>query len=531
MASHGPSQVRNVLFIMADQLRRDYLSCYGHPTLHTPNIDALAQSGVRFDRAYVQGPVCGPSRMSYYTGRYVSSHGSIWNFVPISLRERGLGDYLRPHGIRTAIAGKTHVEADLSEMARLGIDVLGERGALAAELGFEPFERDDGCWPSGFVSKNNRYAAFLAHEGYRSANPWHDYANSALGPNGETLSGWEMRHAHLPARVKAEHAETPWLTSRAIDFIREQGDAPWCLHLSYIKPHWPYVAPAPYHGMYTARDVVPVQRSEIERTENAHPVMRGFQQFSGAVNFSQEAIREHVIPTYMGLIKQLDDEIGRLMSWLRQVGRLEDTMIVFCSDHGDYLGDHYLAEKELFHDTVARVPLIVYDPRCAADRTRGTVQSQLVEAIDVVPTILDAFGVAGPSHVLEGRSLQPLLHGQAVSGWRDAAFSEMNYAFRDFVRDRTGQPIDRCHGYMVRDERWKCVFFDDLRAQLFDLESDPDEYRDLGASADYAAVRERLRERLFEWLRQRKIHPTVSYQRMAAWTRKEQEAGIQICAW
>lgn len=523
--------VRNVLFIMADQLRRDYLSCYGHPTLHTPHIDALAERGVKFDRAYVQGPVCGPSRMSYYTGRYVTSHGAIWNFVPLSVREQGLGDYLRPHGIRTAIAGKTHMEADTAGMERLGIDPRSERGVLAAELGFEPFDRDDGVWPPGFPNDGNQYAAYLGRHGYRSDNPWHDFANSAAGPNGEVLSGWEMRHAHLPARVEAEHAETPYMTSRAIDFIEAQGEAPWCLHLSYIKPHWPYVAPAPYHNMYAADDVIPVKQHAAEQGEGAHPVMQGFQHFSGAENFSQEAIRGHVIPTYMGLIKQLDDEIGRLMAYLKDAGRLDDTMIVFCSDHGDYLGDHYLAEKELFHDTVARVPLIICDPRREADATRGSVESRLVEAIDVLPTILSAFGVTPQSHVLEGRSLQPLLHGEAVENWREAAFSEMNYAFRDFVRLPLKQPIDRCHGYMVRDERWKCVFFDDLRPQLFDLENDPDEFYDLGGEPEHAAVRERARERLFEWLRHRKIHPTVDYQRMSAWTREDEDMDFQICAW
>ena len=103
-----PKPVRNVLYIMCDQLRRDYLSCYGHAHLHTPNIDRLAAAGVRFSRAYTQGTICGPSRMSAYTGRYVSSHQVAWNAVPLPLEELTIGDYLRPHGIRTALVGKTH---------------------------------------------------------------------------------------------------------------------------------------------------------------------------------------------------------------------------------------------------------------------------------------------------------------------------------------------------------------------------------------------------------------------------------------
>jgi arylsulfatase A-like enzyme len=259
--------------------------------------------------------------------------------------------------------------------------------------------------------------------------------------------------------------------------------------------------------------------------------MRGFQSFIGSRNFANEEVRQHVVPVYMGMVKQIDDHLGRLFGYLEQSGRIHDTMIIFCSDHGDYLGDHYLGEKELFHDTVAKVPLIVYDPRSAADLTRGSAEPRLVEAIDVVPTILDAFGIAPPAHVLEGRSLQPLLQRRPATDWRTAAFSEMNYAFRDFVRHPIGQPIDRCHAYMVRNERWKCVFFDDLRPQLFDLREDPDEFHDLGADPALAPVREELAALLFDWLRHRKIHPTVSYRTMAEWTEKEQKVGIHIGVW
>ena len=133
---------------MCDQLRWDYLSCYGHPKLKTPHIDSLAARGVRFDRAYCQSPVCGSSRMSFYTGRYVNSHGASWNFVPLRIGEMTIGDHLRPRGIRTALVGKTHMRADYPGLARLGVDLDSQEGVFAAECGFEPFERDDGIHPS-----------------------------------------------------------------------------------------------------------------------------------------------------------------------------------------------------------------------------------------------------------------------------------------------------------------------------------------------------------------------------------------------
>ncbi len=231
----------------------------------------------------------------------------------------------------------------------------------------------------------------------------------------------------------------------------------------------------------------------------------------------------------MGLIKQVDDQLGVLFDYLRRSGRDQDTMVIFCSDHGDYLGDHYLGEKELFHDCVAKVPLIVRLPGDGA--RRGAVESRLVEAIDLVPTILDALGAEIPDHILEGRSLLPLLRGEQPADWRRAVFSENNYAFRDFVREPLGRPADGCHTIMVRDHDWKYVHFEGLRPQLFDLRADPDEYDDLGADPAHASVRERYQAMLFDWLRNRRIHPTVSHAAMTGWTRKEDSVGIHIGRW
>jgi arylsulfatase A-like enzyme len=525
------SPIRNVLFVMADQLRWDYLSCTGHPHLYTPHLDALAARGVRFANAFVQGPVCGASRMSTYTGRYVTSHGSAWNFVPLSVGQKTLGDHVRPHGLRCAVVGKTHVEADVEGAERLGLDTTQGAGRLAMEGGFEPWERDDGIWPPGFKVEGNRYCDWLRERGYAGDNPWHDHANSALGENGELLSGWEMRHARRPARVREEHSETAYTTDRAMDFIRALGEQPWVLHLSYIKPHWPYVVPAPYHALYGPEQVLPAQRAIAERTD-PHPVLRGFQSTPPSLSFSRDEVRETVIPTYMGLVKQLDDHLGRLFAFLRETGRDRDTLVVFTSDHGDYLGDHWLGEKELFHDAVVKVPLIVVDPRPAADATRGTVRDELVEAIDLIPTFLDALGLPGAPEWLEGRSLQPLLHRAAPPArWRDAVFSENTYAFRDPVRLPIGHPVDDCWMTMVRTARWKYVHVDGLRPMLFDLAADPHETDDRGADPALAGVREEMAGRLFAWMRGRRRMPTITHEAIEQWNRREVQAGIRIGEW
>ncbi|HET8746331.1 MAG TPA: alkaline phosphatase family protein [Ramlibacter sp.] len=522
--------VRNVLFIMCDQLRADYLSCYGHPRLRTPNIDALAARGVRFTSAYVQGSVCGASRMSTYTGRYVASHGAIWNFVPLSVGQKTLGDHLRPHGVRCALVGKTHVEPDVEGARRLGLDPSHGEGRLAMEGGFEPYARDDGIWPPGFKVSGNAYCDWLRARGYVSDNPWHDFANSGRGPDGEILSGWEMRWAREPAAIEASHSETPYTTDRAIDFMREAGDRPWLLHLSYIKPHWPYVAPAPYHALYGPGDVLPAVRSEEERSAS-HPVMQGFQRDTASRSFSRDEVRATVIPTYMGLVRQVDDELGRLFAFMRDQGLDRDTLLVFTSDHGDYLGDHWLGEKEMFHDPIVRVPLIVVDPREEADATRGSTSDALVECIDLAPTFLDALGLPPAPQWLEGESMVPLLHGQPGAHGKDMVVCENSYAFRDEVRLPLGQPVERCHMTMLRTRRWKFVHFEDLPPQLFDLEQDPQELCDLGRDPAYAAVREEMLARLFDWLRARKRATTIAPSAIESWNARERKAGILIGAW
>lgn len=521
----------NILFIMADQLRADYLGCNGHPTQRTPHIDALAARGVNFTRAYSQAPVCGPSRMSFYTGRYAISHGASYNNVPLRVDERTLGDYLRPEGYRVGLVGKTHMKRDEEGMSRLGLDPDSSRGVLVSQCGFEPFERDDGLHPDQSANPDLPYNRYLRSKGYAGDNPWHSHANSAEGDNGEALSGWYMRNCHLPARVREEDSETAYTTARAMDFIEDAGEQPWCLHLSYIKPHWPYMAPAPYHAMYGAGDILAPVRSDIER-ERPHPVLGAFMQHPESREFSRDEVRERVIPAYMGLVTQLDDHIGRLVAFLEARGELDNTLIVLTSDHGDYLGDHWLGEKEMFHEPSARIPMIVVDPRRQADATRGSVSQQLVEAIDLVPTFVDVAGGDSQAldHVLEGRSLQPLVTGEEVGAWRQYAFSEADYAWRP-ARVMLDLPPDAARAFMVTDGRWKYIYYSHHRPQLFDLATDPQELSDLADMTQHAETLERLEAALQEWALERRSRVTVSNQRVAAATGSAHKRGYLFGVW
>jgi len=526
--------LRNILFIMCDQLRWDYLSCAGHPFLHTPNIDGLARRGVRFSRAYVQSPVCGSSRMSFYTGRYVSSHGAAWNGFPLKVGELTLGDYLRPLGLRTALVGKTHMEPDAEGMERLGVDPQSIIGVRLSECGFEPYERDDGLWAEGpdgaYDPRSCAYNAYLNAKGYAGANPWHDWANAAEGEGG-LASGWAMRHARKPARVREEDSETPYMTRRAMQFMDEAGDAPWCLHLSFIKPHWPYVAPAPYNTMYGPEHVPPAVRSEAEKRD-PHPVFREFMEHRVGKNFSREEVRREVIPVYMGLIKQIDDQLGQLFAFMEARGRLRDTMIVFTSDHGDYLGDHWLGEKDLFHEPSVKVPLIIYDPSPEADSARGSVCDELVEVIDLAPTFIEAAGGDAKAHAhrLEGRSLMPFLQGRPPTDWRAFAISEYDYSIAPAAVKLGVEPRD-ARLFMVCDKRWKYMHAIGFRPMLFDMEADPRELVDLGADPAHEAVRARMAQALFDWSLRNAQRTTVSEARAKAMRGRSQRKGILVGVW
>ena len=520
---------------MCDQLRWDYLSCAGHPKLATPNIDRLAMRGVRFTRAYVQSPVCGASRMSFYTGRYVHSHGAAWNGFPLKVGEMTLGDYLRPLGVQAVLVGKTHMQADVEGMARLGVDPNSIIGVRVAEAGFDPFERDDGLHGLGPDGRYDpaipRYNRYLNDKGYAGDNPWHDWANAAAPEGNRLASGWAMRHARKPARVAEEDSETPYMTRRAMEFIAGAGDAPWCLHLSYIKPHWPYIAPAPYNAMYGPADVVPVVRSEDERRD-PHPIYREFMTLRVSQAFAREDVRDEVVPVYMGLIKQIDDQLGHLFAFLEARGLFENTLIVFTSDHGDYLGDHWMGEKDLFHEPSVKIPLIVVDPSTEADAARGSVCDELVESIDLAPTFLEAIGSdpSAQAHRLEGRSLLPFLRGARPGRWRRFAISEYDYSMLPVAAKLGVEPRD-ARLFMVADKRWKFVHAPGFRPMLYDLETDPHELRDLGADPVYVAERQHLATALAEWALRPSQRTTRSDAEIKAMRGKSQRRGILIGVW
>ncbi len=240
-------------------------------------------------------------------------------------------------------------------------------------------------------------------------------------------------------------------------------------------------------------------RHEVER-DNPHPVLGAYQDNKIAQAFQREDVRQKVIPAYMGLIKQCDDQLGRLLDYLEETGRMDDTMIVLTSDHGDYLGDHWLGEKDLFHEAAVKIPMIVFDPRQEADTTRGTTCDALVESIDLVPTFVEAAGGTVPDHILEGRSLAPWLRGETPD-WRRCAISEYDYSPTPQAV-KLGLTPKECRLFMVYDGRYKMMHAEGgFRPILFDLKTDPEEFHDLAKADAHQAEIDRLYDLFAQWLR------------------------------
>jgi arylsulfatase A-like enzyme len=426
------------------------------------------------------------------------------------------------------------MKADIDGMRRLGLEPDSDIGARVAECGFDIFERDDGMrpqGPDGFYDEAAvlKYNEYLRERGYAGDNPWHDYANSGIDDADNVLSGWFLNNSDLPANIREEDSVTPYLTRRGMDFIEAQGDEPWCCHLSYIKPHWPYIVPPPYHDMYGPNQFLPPVRSKAEY-DNAHPVFKGFMKTPVGRAFSRDDVREKVMKAYMGLIKQCDDQMGVLFDWLEKTGRMDDTMIVVTSDHGDFLGDHWLGEKTFFQDASTKVPLIIYDPSPAANVTRGTVCDELVESIDLVPTFSEVAGgnISTADHILEGKSLVPVLHGQQDGPLRDFVICEYDYSATPLAGGLGLNSID-ARMFMIADKGFKLVHFEGgFRPMLFDLSNDPDELNDLGASEAHRGIVDEFYDKLFAWTRRLSQRTTLSNQGMSICGKAVRTTGVLV---
>jgi arylsulfatase A-like enzyme len=351
------------------------------------------------------------------------------------------------------------------------------------------------------------YEHFLAERGYRVEEEEHarihqgwylplvnDYAMTVQVPDGRFLSAWDYGAARFPLRVAKNDAPPAYLTDIALRFLRETADVPWMMHLSYIYPHCPVAAPAPYHAMYELDQIPPPIRGE---EDFAHPVLQEMRNEHRSRPFGKDEVWRLIRAAYYGMVTCVDEQLGRVIAALNETGQLDRTVIVLTSDHGDYLGDHYLSEKEFFFDQAIRVPLIVSHPDTACRRMDGAVRDEFVQSVDVLPTLLDCAEIPHDDRI-QGRSFLPLLSDPAKRSWQEAVFGDWDFEFNAFAA-RLGLRPERCRAWMVRDRHYKYIHFLDLPDMLFDLCNDPDELHNIADTTAGRAAVDRYRLKLLDW--------------------------------
>jgi arylsulfatase A-like enzyme len=244
--------------------------------------------------------------------------------------------------------------------------------------------------------------------------------------------------------------------------------------------------------MYDPKDV-PMPRLMPDELKSKPPLQKLFREERRGNFLEDERLLRQIRAVYYGMITQLDDHMGRLLEELKQLGIRDNTLIVFTSDHGEYMGDHYMVEKELFYEQAIHVPLMVSLPGRIKP---GTVTESFVETVDLLPTCMEAAGLPIPQAV-DGRSLFPLLDGTAAS-WRQEVFAEWDFQYYH-ARRQLGLNPDQCKAVMVRNKRWKYVHYSDQPCELYDLENDSDEFNNLADDPQNRSLVHELQLKILDW--------------------------------
>ena len=431
----------NVLVLMSDEHNRNAMGAYGHPVIQTPNLDALAARGTRFTNAYCGSPICVPSRSTFATGRYAHDILAWDNASPYTGEPRSWAHRTSEAGYRTLSIGKLHYRAEEDNTGfperRIPMYVINGVGDLRGNLLREP-------------------------------QPLRRIARTKL----VDVGAGESEYNRYDDAISRD----------AVDFLRSEAggsERPWVAYVSFVAPHFPLIAPQKYIDMYPPESVIlPKQYALSERPH--HPVLDALRAaFDVADEFDEITLRR-AIGAYYALCTFMDDRVGSVLDALEASGCAEDTLVLYTSDHGDQIGEHGLWWKYTMYEGSVGVPLLLAGPGIP----ENNVVTAPVSLVDVYPTIVDALHlpVAPDESDLRGESLLPLARGERVD--------ERNiFAEYHAMGSITGM-------FMLRSGRYKFVYYAGYEAQLFDLESDPGELRDLAADPQYAPVRQRCETEL-----------------------------------
>ena len=454
----------NILWICTDQQRFDTLGCMGNRFVRTPNIDALAESGVLFEHAYCQNPVSAPSRASFLTGRYPRTTGVTQNGQSIPAREVPMTKLLTDAGYVCGLSGKLHLSTVYPSISP-GTERRIDDGYDEFHWMHHPWLD----WPT------NEYHHWLRERGVAYANEQHpDSPHVRYG----------MDEAHHP---------TTWCAEKGINFIEACADFdhPWLFSVNIFDPHHIFDPPREYLQRYLDRlDEIPLPNCTPGELDDKP----SFQQRDHACRFDgmsfdemSETCRRLSIAAYWAMCDLIDVQVGRLLDALDRTRQRDNTIVIFTSDHGEMLGDHGIYYKGPYcYDPAVRVPLIIAAPSAV---TRGLRSAALVELVDIAPTLLEAAGLdACPG--MQGRSLWPLLTGQTdPQHHRDDVYCE------SYEIDAEGEPKAFVTMVRTRSHKLSAVHGRD-EGELYDLEADPHETHNLWASPRHRDVKVAMLKRL-----------------------------------
>lgn len=470
----------NILLITADQWRGDSLGLMGHPVARTPNLDALAREAVVFRNHYATCAPCSPARASLYTGLYQMNHRVVSNGAPLDARFDNMALAARRAGYRPTLFGYTDTTLDPRGRDPNDPDLQSYEEVLPGFTCRQPLREDDRTWIT-WLGKRGHGPDLLADP--------HKVAPAPDG--GVSLS---------PPGYGPEETQTAFLTEALLDWHGEQEKgAPWFAHVSFLRPHPPFVVPDPYAAMVNPDDTP----AAIPLAVAPHPLVRMTREIAPAAAFQPgldgpiagltETDIHRIRALYFGMVAEVDAQMGRMIDTLKARGDWDNTVVIFTSDHGEMLGDHGLLGKGGFYREGQHIPLLIRAPGAAPGQVDGFTSSA-----DLFPTLLDLMGQAG-GHAPDGTSLMPALAGEDRAG-RDWALWEFDFrhALGDERRAAMGLDARACHLMVLRTARAHYVHSPAFPPLLFDLEADPDCRDSTAAQAkgDRTAMAEALLRRI-----------------------------------
>lgn len=484
----------NILFITVDQWRGECLAATGHPIVKTPHLDALAADGVAFQHHYGQATPCGPARICLYTGMYLHNHRSLLNGTPLDARHTNVALEARKAGYQPVLFGYTDVGLDPRHQ-----EIVDDYEGVLPGM-------DAVCHLN---SKRKPWLAYLEQKDYDIAHAPHSvFAQQENYPDAENKG-----QTYAPAIFKAEDSPAAFLVGETMNYIDGHQQKPWFAHVSFLSPHPPFVAPEPYHAMFDADDMpLPVRHATWQEETKQHPWLEYYlTHSSAAAGFTTQPEKfarldlpdqelQQIRATYYGMMAEVDAQIGRLVAHLKQTGIYDDTLIIFTSDHGENMGDHYAHSKYTYFEETFHVPLIIRDPSNAANSTRGNVVKAFTEAVDLMPTMLNAIGQDIP-HQCDGSSLLSFTRDAPLKEWRTEAHMEfdMRAPYDGKGAPPFGLKMNQCMVNIIRDDHYKYVHFTTLPPLLFDLQNDPDEFTNLVNDPKYHNVASEYASKLLSW--------------------------------